>query len=201
MQRDKEVTKQKLIDAVGTVILRDGFSNVGINSVAKEAGVNKVLIYRYFNDLDGLLKAYVKQKDYFTKLSNMTSENVTVSSEDEVAKIGTDIFVGQLKEALKNKELQEILLWELTNKNEVTKAIAEEREAEAVELLRLLEKVVDYSKTDIPAISSILLAGIYYLVLRSRHVNVFNGIDLTTEEGWQRIEKGIEAIISKGLKE
>ena len=37
-QRDAEATKQAILDAVGRVLARDGFSGLGINAIAKEAG-------------------------------------------------------------------------------------------------------------------------------------------------------------------
>ncbi len=55
MIRDKEATKQRLIDAVGKILAERGFQNIGVNAIAKEAGVDKVLIYRYFDSLEGLL--------------------------------------------------------------------------------------------------------------------------------------------------
>ncbi len=46
--RSKETTRLRLISAVGTLLARQGFNALGINAVAEEAGVDKVLIYRYF---------------------------------------------------------------------------------------------------------------------------------------------------------
>ena len=56
MERNKEQTKDKLLEAVRAIIRKEGFQNIGVNKVAKEAGVDKVLIYRYFGNLEGLLK-------------------------------------------------------------------------------------------------------------------------------------------------
>ena len=49
--RDREATKARILGAVGVVLARDGFGAVGVNAIAKEAGVDKVLIYRYFGGL------------------------------------------------------------------------------------------------------------------------------------------------------
>lgn len=201
MARDKEATKQKLIDAVGVIILRDGFTSVGVNAVSKEAGVDKVLIYRYFNDLDGLLKAYITQKDYYSNIAKITSEFEKIETLDDAISLSKKIFVGQLKNILANKELQEILLWELNTKNEVTSAIAKEREAQGVAILNGIGKITGKTKVDIPAAATLILGGIYYLVLRSRQVDVFNGIDLNSQTGWDRIEKSVENLIELTLKD
>ncbi len=201
MARDKEATKQKLIDAVGVIILRDGFTSVGVNAVSKEAGVDKVLIYRYFNDLDGLLKAYITQKDYYSNIAKITSEFEKIETLDDAISLSKKIFVGQLKNILANKELQEILLWELNTKNEVTSAIAKEREAQGVAILNGIGQITGKTKVDIPAAATLILGGIYYLVLRSRQVDVFNGIDLNSQTGWDRIEKSLENLIELTLKD
>lgn len=36
MIRDKEATKQRLIDAVGTILAERGFQDIGVNAVAKK---------------------------------------------------------------------------------------------------------------------------------------------------------------------
>lgn len=191
MKRDKDSTKQKLIDAVGRIILKEGFSGIGINSIAKEAGVDKVLIYRYFNGLDGLLKNYVTQKDYYSnKLFN------SLSNVDNPAILAKRIFSGQLNKAVTDKEFQEIILWELNTKNEITTSLADDREKAGLSLLKYIEKKFSFKNTDIAAITAVIIGGIYYLALRSRTAGVFNGIDLTKKRGWKRIDKALQFLIS-----
>ncbi|WP_179413770.1 TetR/AcrR family transcriptional regulator [Mucilaginibacter sp. E4BP6] len=57
--KDKEATKRKLIDAVGIIIKRDGFSALKISTIAKVAEVDRKLIYRYFGGLNHLIEAYI----------------------------------------------------------------------------------------------------------------------------------------------
>ena len=193
--RNKEETKSKLVEAVGRIILREGFSSLGINTVAKEAGVDKVLIYRYFENLDGLLKTYVMSKDYFANIIIYEDELNQADIQQEVVAIAKKIFTGQLKEILTNKELQEIVLWELTTKNEITVQLAKKREARGVKLFNSILTKLENPKADVHAAASIILGGINYLVLRSRHVEVFNGIKLNSPKGWKRIEKSLEELI------
>ncbi len=51
MQRDSEKTRQKILAGLEKLITRDGFTAVGVNAVAREAGIDKVLIYRYFGSM------------------------------------------------------------------------------------------------------------------------------------------------------
>jgi AcrR family transcriptional regulator len=66
MVKNKEATKKRIYEALEQIIKEGGVSAIGINNIAKTAGVDKVLIYRYFGGLGELLKDFIKQKDYFT---------------------------------------------------------------------------------------------------------------------------------------
>lgn len=58
MQRSRIDTENRLLDAVGQLIVATGLNQIGINRISSHSGINKILIYRYFGGLDGLLKAY-----------------------------------------------------------------------------------------------------------------------------------------------
>ena len=62
--RNKEQTKQSLLDAVDSLVEESGYEALGINAVAAKAGVSKMLIYRYFGSLEGLIAAYIIQYAY-----------------------------------------------------------------------------------------------------------------------------------------
>ena len=57
MARDRERTKARIVDAVCGLLTRSGFRAVGVNAVAEAAGVDKVLIYRYFGEATGGTKS------------------------------------------------------------------------------------------------------------------------------------------------
>ncbi|MDR3625256.1 MAG: TetR/AcrR family transcriptional regulator, partial [Ignavibacteriaceae bacterium] len=168
--RNKEETKQKLLDAVSKIILRDGFKSVGINTIAKEAGVDKVLIYRYFGSLEGLLKIYISQKDYFGNLKEFIGGPEEIKTTDQAIEAAKKVFIGQLRSIRKNKELQEILLWELNNRNKITVSVARKREAVSMYFVKAIEKNISFEKSDIRAILSIFSSSIYYMVLRAKTV-------------------------------
>ena len=65
MERDRKATEQRLIDTVGEMIAEEGFEKLGVNAIANRAGVSKILIYRYFNSVNGLVSAYIQQNDFW----------------------------------------------------------------------------------------------------------------------------------------
>ncbi len=92
---------------------------------------------------------------------------------------------GYLRELLKRRLTMGTLLWELADRNEVTEALARQREGAFEEMLgrfRTSEGV------DLPAITAIILSGLTLLALRSQQPgDEYFGISLGTEQGWGRI--------------
>lgn len=55
-RRNPEERRQAFLDAAVTAIRRDG-AKVSMETIAREAGVTKPILYRFFGDRDGLLQA------------------------------------------------------------------------------------------------------------------------------------------------
>ncbi len=195
MNKDREVTKQRLLGAVGEVLVERGYAGIGVNAIAKKAGVDKVLIYRYFNDLDGLLEAFVLRKDFVSNLREFFGDRNTLATKKEAVALGKSILTGQFRRIFEDRELQEILLRQLHEKNRVTEAVALARETQGMAALSQMAKAVDDGRVDIAAVASLLVGGIYYLALRSRTVEFYSGINLRTEEGRNRIEAAIAFLL------
>ena len=195
VSRNKEQSRQKLIDAVGTIILRDGFNAIGINSVAKEADLDKVLIYRYFDGLDGLLREFAKRKDFYINISDLILDEIENARAEDLKELIIKILVSQLRGLRENRALQELMVWEILERNELTIAIAKDREEKGYELSKRLKEKMNLTGNESDAAIALLVSGIYYLVLRARTVDVFNGVDLSSEEGWLQIEKAIRQIV------
>ena len=68
-------TEQKILQALEHLLLEQGFPAVGINSVARQAGCDKVLIYRYFDGLDGLLLAFAETNDLWWNIDEIITES------------------------------------------------------------------------------------------------------------------------------
>ena len=64
-KRNREKTREKIVKGAVALLTRTGFKDFGINSVAREAECDKVLLYRYFGDLDGLLAAMAESVQFF----------------------------------------------------------------------------------------------------------------------------------------
>lgn len=199
--RDKELTKQKILDAVGNIIIEDGIGSVGINSVARKAKVDKVLIYRYFENFEGLMYAYIISKDFYGNVEELNPFPNKITSVKDVADFTKRLFINQLRHIKNNIELQEIFKWEMSVSNSATKKIAEKREEHGKQIFDYFKKNTTSINFDAEALITIIIGGIYYLVLRANTIDVFNGIKINENEGEERIINMIENIVDKYVKE
>src|SRR3978361_1359414 len=60
IKRNRAATTQRIVDALEQILEEKGLDGLGVNLLAERAGVSKVLIYRYFGGIEGLLEYYVK---------------------------------------------------------------------------------------------------------------------------------------------
>ena len=198
--RNRKETEARIIEAVGTLLARDGFGGFGVNAVAREAGVDKVLIYRYFDDLSGLVSAYGRQGNFWPDLEEFTGGDPeqfgSMPKAQQIVTVTKNLISGLRKRPL----TQEILAWETVEENMLTKLMEESREKEHV-------KLGDYSRPlssenpDEQAIAAIAGAAAIYIVLSARHNRYFAGIDLHQEEGWQRLEEAIKTMVENSFQE
>lgn len=195
MKRDREQTERQLVEAVGAIVRDEGFDAVGVNAVARRAGVDKVLIYRYFGDLDGLLAAWIATQDYFSRLQDLLGDTRGAEGKDEIMAIARGVLVGQLRAMTGNRELREIFRWELGTRNAVTDEIARRREKQGSAVTKVFERAIDDPSVDVRAVVTLLSAGINYLALRAQTADVYNGIPLTGRRGWTRIEGAIDLLL------
>lgn len=65
MPRNRPLTESRIREAALRILRRDGFEGWGVNHVAREANVDKVLLYRYFKGLDGLLSEILRSTRFW----------------------------------------------------------------------------------------------------------------------------------------
>lgn len=194
MERNKEETKKKIFDATGKLIAKNGFHALGINAVAREAGVDKVLIYRYFGKLPDLLKAFMDEGNFWPDPEDF----VTDCDKTNLRETAFAIFSGYASFLRKNSISREIFRWEIIERNEFTEMIAAARESQGVKLTETIKKTLGLSGEKaiaVDSVSAIIISGLYYLVLRSKTVDMFSGVDISSDSGWEEINKGLKFMI------
>lgn len=192
--KDRENTRHKLIKAVERLLAREGFRALGVNAIAREAGVDKVLIYRYFGNLPGLLRAFAQESDYWPVFC--MPRDAVAATQDPVA-LAAGMLLQIARELRERPATQEALRWELVERNDLTELTHDElREVHGRQWMELIQR---HTTADVPALAAIIGGGLVYLVLRAKTTDRFNGMDLKCDADWQRIEAAATEMIRRCL--
>lgn len=187
----RERTERQILNALEEQIRENGIGSVGINAVAKRAGVSKELIYRYFDGMSGLMLAWMQQQDFWTGRAGLLKDEE--SSQRSPTQLVLSMLRAQIEALANNDTLREVRLWELIERNELTGQLADRRERAARSFIDRIDGLTD--EVDVPAMVSIMLAGVLYLMLRSKTESHFLGVPLRTNEGWVRLYGALEHIV------
>ena len=195
--RDREKTVKSILDAVGRLILRDGLSGVGINALAREAGADKVLIYRYFGDLDGVYRAYAEQGDFWWSVEDMLEGIEEEATLAEALKTG---MRRHMEEMRKRPVTLAVIAAEPENRTPLVVALEEVREKRSLDLMQRLAGYFEVPKgADVAVLTGFLAAAIDYLLARARKIRVYGGVGIRTDEDWERIFATVDAMIDGAL--
>ena len=197
--KNKELTKRRLIHAIGTIIQTEGFTGLGTNKIAKQAGVHKKLIYRYFGSTDRLIEEYVIEKDFWMLKSEQLGKQTVEEVRDLQASI-TGILENQFDFFFREKEMQQLIIWEISRKSELMKSISRSREHFGEKFLILTDKHFEGSGINFRALSAILSAGIYYLVMHA-DVSPYCGIDIRESHDREELKRTLRQLIENAFKD
>lgn len=197
MHRDKNLTRRKILDALEQILMREQCSKIGINAIAKEAGVDKVMVYRYFGSMDKLLIAFAEDREIWPALELLLKKREETDSKTDLHDLMAVYLVNYLAELRRDQMLKDIQRWAMVNKNALTQSIESDREKQAKNLLNQLPFNQNANPNfDIGSIIALLHAGITYLVLCAKNSDYYLGVDLKSARGWKKIENAINELIS-----
>jgi AcrR family transcriptional regulator len=194
--KNKEQTKRKLIQAVGEIIKISGYTGLGINKIARRAGVDKQLIYRYFGNVNYLIECYVIENDYWMTFSDKFKGGINPNNDSNIEALITGVLQNNFKYFHSEVEMQRLILWEISTSNPLMKGIHNARENMASEFLELTDPYFKGSSINFRSIFALLVGGIYYTILHTRYNGgIFCDIDINSEEGKAEINKTIKQVI------
>lgn len=193
IEKDKENTKKRLLNALGNIIDRNGFDKIGVNAVANEAKVSKVLIYRYFGSLDNMVIDYLSENRFWDNFS------IDLPKDENLKEFLKSIFHKQIAQLKQNTQIAKIYKWELLEQNTVIEKFRLKREARNMTLITLMSQLTNHPQDKLAALATIINSSITYLILLSQNCPIYNGIDLQDEKGWKQISEGIDLLIDAWL--
>lgn len=192
--RDRAATEKLILAAVGEVLARDGFNGIGVNAIASQAGVDKVLIYRYFGGLPELLTAWGKSGRFWPDLQELLGPDPAAFLALPLAQRYAR-FIDHFIDGLRRRPLTlAIMAAEVNERNELTVILEVEREAWGEQAGRLLGGAELQRRPEVLGITLLLIAGVQYLLVRSRKIRVFGGLDLRSDAGWAALKHSVHAL-------
>lgn len=197
--RDKTRTKNKLVDAVGKVLEEQGY--VGLKNsknIADAAGVDKRLIWTYFDGVENLVEEYIKKNEFWQNgLTNNTFNNLITKQDDLDKDKANYLLKTHFEKFNTDIALQKLITWEISEENQMLRKVADRREELGEQLFSLIDEKFSESSLDIRGVVALLLGGTYYLNLHAKtNGSLFCGIDINTDEGKNSILNAIEFIIN-----
>ena len=192
--KNRQATEMTLITAVNDIIEESGFEGLGINAVAAKAKVSKMLIYRYFNSLDGLIAAYIQQNDYWINFDEELPDQA------HLAAFIKQIFKRQIMRLRENYTLKRLYRWELTTDNKFVKELRNKRGRERNLAGRGSQQTIKTSEKRDCCYGFHHHRSISYLALLEENCPVYNGLKIQQESGWEELEEGINLLVDLWLQ-
>lgn len=191
VRRNRAKTTQRIVEALEEVIAERGLEGVGVNRVAEKANVSKVLIYRYFGGMEGLLEYYVKMGKLFPVFNPAVLDQIRPLHESDVARIWYRQVIQTYRYFRTFKAAREILKASVIENDSIAETTAR---AQDEEMTRLVEQLSFVKGADTQAISAVILGAMTYLTIMAQNDRTMISIDLRSEDGWKRIEDAVKAI-------
>lgn len=180
--RNRAETETRLLEAVERLLVRGGFGAITPSAVGREAGTDKMLIYRYYGGLDGLMHAVVDRPGFFPGLEDLCAgerEGLRALPAPERGRLVLQRFV----EALARSPVAlELMAWEIVERNALTAVAEEARERLGLQIIT--ELFGDEDKATMAAVTALLASALTYLLLRRRKITTFDGLDLHSQASW-----------------
>lgn len=190
--RRKKRTNSEVEEDINKVALslieEKGFGGVTLTGITKLANIEASVFYNRFDTLDDYLDKFVEKYDYWFG-------NILSQYEEELYSRDGYLFILQalLSSLSENKIMQQLLRWEVTDKNATTIRTAKLREFHTLPLTKKFQELFKGTTIDIGAISSLIVGGIYYLTLH-RDLCAFCEIDIKSQAGKERIINAIDCL-------
>ena len=147
----------------------------------------------------GLMEAFGQEGNFWPSIEELADGDVEAFAQlpmdEKLRRLARNFLHGIQKRPL----TQEIMAWEMVERNELTIALEVIRENR---MLRFYEMFFSppAARVDLAAISAIMGAAISYLVTRSRGIKWYGGVDLQSKDGWDRLLAAVDAIIDGVLR-
>jgi AcrR family transcriptional regulator len=203
VKRDRKATEEAIVAAFETVLLRDGVPGLGVNAVAQEAGINKVLIYRYFQDFPGLARHWANNSSFWPSELELIGNDADAFEKLEVRDRVVKVLCNYMASIRTRPRTVEMLASELAASNELTRALAKgiEKPGRGVgEYIKQETADKDISER-VTKMIFVVTALTAFLTVRERNNPAFLDYDLSQNDSWDFLQETVAEIATAYLKD
>lgn len=193
--RDRNQTEADIVEAAKRLIAREGFAAFGVNALAREAGCDKQLIYRYFGGLEGVIDAVADDlADWVkTRLRPMLALGQPADYAELIERLG----LGLLQAFRDDPLMLRIKAWEFAAPSPQLARIAAMR---GLSLQQWMSEargtLAPPADVDAPAMNALLIASIEAFAVTAAASPSVYGMTLQTEQDWERVRNALRAIVA-----
>lgn len=192
--RNRDATEKAILASAKQVLAEEGFQSFGINAIARQAGCDKQLIYRYFGGLDGLAEAI--GADLAKELSEDLQPYARQPSPETYSALMKRLALTLLDLQRRNRLMQQINAWEAAAPSPLAATmIAARSRRMGAWMLDMRGSLNPPEGVDEPALNAIIIAAIQQLVVSGAANGVFSGLPLDSEEDWERVRAALSALV------
>ncbi len=192
--RDRGATEKAILNAAKALLAEEGFQNFGINAVARKAGCDKQLIYRYYGGLNGLVDAIGADLGTWVKdrIPEDTGGMFLLTYGDLMERLSL-LFLQALRD---DPLMRRIVAWEVSENTEQVRRLSEARsKALATWLERMRGSLAPPKGVDAVAVNAILIAAIQHIVLSASAGGQCAGLALKASKDWEKAEQALKRIV------
>ncbi|MDZ4365405.1 TetR/AcrR family transcriptional regulator [Brevundimonas sp.] len=191
--RDRSGTEATIVAAAERLLLAQGWTGLNVQTLAAEAGVDRKLIYRYFDGVEGVVARLAQRLDLW--LGQALAEEPASTAADYPAFV-RETLIAYLRALRANPLILRLLAWEMAQDTPLLRRMEAARSDVMQAWVRARRpKLRLPPEGDVFALNAVLLAAIQHLALAAQARGRFAGLDLD-DAGWTRIEAAVERLIS-----
>ena len=197
-RRNREATSARVIAAAATILARDGAAALGVNALAKEAGCDKQLIYRYFDGLEGVMAALGEA--VAERLANHLAETADGPATDWPA-FSQNLARGLLSACRADPLLGRIRAAEFVRPpGRLAPFVAARGRVLQDWVSRTHPLTQPPPGVDIPALHALLAGAIEAATLAAAASGALVGLPLQSEAHWARLDRSLTALIAAAYR-
>jgi len=195
--RDREGTERAILGAAKALIAREGYAAFGVNAVAREAGCDKQLIYRYFGGTDGLVAAIGVASAGWIESALAPVRLPPGRPYGDVALACVEALLDALRA---DPLMRQLIGWELASSDEAVQVMARARSAALGARVQPLLKSAapPPAGADAPVLNALLIGAVQQAAMSGSAQGGFVGMALQTDADWMRLKAGLRALV-KGV--